>query len=135
MADNKTADTSTESETLSELVDVAVDEFQEGLSSGDVVELKNDVIKSTLNKAEESGMSLLELAKIEKILSAVLQDYTGVDSQSSVENFKADLTRHLFQEINLELKTHQPLEKVEFTQAQNSSPQTSQDTPLESHPN
>jgi len=119
MADeNKPQEDNTQnSEVLSQLVDTAVDTFQEGVSTEDKAQLRNNVIDKAIQKAQESGMSAENITKIKLVLQEVLNDNTIIDT-NSIETFKEELSTKLFQSVTLQINTEQSIQTTqENTQA------------------
>ena len=91
-----------DSQILSELVDITVESYQDGLDNEDKTQLKQDVIEKALAKAKESGLTPDEIVNIEKTLQDVLDNSGG----KNIDEFKAELSDKVFKSVNITQLSH-----------------------------
>ena len=84
-----------DSQILSELVDIAVDTYEEGMSQDG----KQNIIKKALDKAQESGLTSDEIQSIEKTLQETLNSNDKLDKQA----FKTQLSQKVFENVNINI--------------------------------
>jgi hypothetical protein len=78
-----------DTQVLNELVEVAISKLQDSNS-------QEEVIEAAIQKAAQSGISAIDLAKIEKSLRDTIKNYSNdVISQNSMESLRAKITQEL----------------------------------------